>query len=245
MKIVCLWSGGIDSTTMVYYLVTKYNPEEMHLLSFNYGQKHAKEIESCKKILPNLVERFGYTKFEHKVVDITSIHELIAKGSLVGDEEIPHAFYTEETQKSTIVPNRNMILLAIATGYAVKIGAQKVCYAAHYSDYSIYPDCRKEFVKALDTAIYLGNIWDKVELEAPFVDLTKKQVVGLGIKLNVPYHLTWSCYSGLDRPCLSCGTCLERTESFLLNDVKDPALTDEEWEKAVEIYKKCKTCKSG
>jgi len=179
-------------------------------------------------------------KIHHEIVDISSIQRLIAKGALTGDEEIPEGFYTDESQRKTIVPNRNMILLAIAVGYAVKVGEKEVYYAAHKSDYAIYPDCRKEFVKALDTAVYLATIFDPVEIKAPFVDMTKAEIVKLGLKLGVPYELTWSCYRGEERPCLKCGTCLERTEAFLMNGVKDPALSDEEWRKAVEIYERFK-----
>jgi 7-cyano-7-deazaguanine synthase len=233
-KVVLILSGGIDSSTLLFYLLEKY---EIHCLTFHYGQKHSKEVEYSRKIAGYAGKRGS---IKHIVVDLSSIKDLISKGSLTGEEELPKAFYTEETQKRTIVPNRNMILLSIAGGYAVKEGVRKVYYAAHKSDYSIYPDCRKEFVKALDTALYLGNLWTPIELEAPFVDKTKAEIVSLGLKLKVPYELTWSCYSGSERPCLSCGTCLERTEAFLENGVKDPLLTDDEWEKAVEVYEEMK-----
>ncbi len=229
-KAVLILSGGIDSSTLLFYLLENY---EVHALTFYYGQRHAKEIEYAKKIA-DYAKKMG--DFEHKIVDISSIHDLIAAGALTGSDNVPKTFYTEETQKATIVPNRNMILLSIAVGYAVKIGAREVFYAAHKSDYSIYPDCRKEFVKALDAAIYLANIWTPVEIKAPFIDMTKADIVSLGLKLGVSYQLTWSCYEGKERPCLSCGTCLERTEAFLLNNVKDPLLSDEEWRRAVEIY---------
>ena len=235
MKCVMLLSGGVDSSTLLYYLLSKGC--EVHALTFYYGQKHSKELESAEKLVSAARSR---EKVEHLIVNISTIHELIAHGALTGSDGVPKAFYTEETQKVTIVPNRNMILLSIAAGYAVKIGARKVYYAAHKSDYSIYPDCRKEFVKALDTAVYLGNLWTPVEVEAPFVEMTKTEIVRLGLKLGVPYELTWSCYEGKDRPCLSCGTCLERTEAFLQNDAKDPLLSDEEWERAVEIYEEMK-----
>jgi 7-cyano-7-deazaguanine synthase len=242
MKIVHLWSGGVDSSTMIYYLITKYQPEEMYLLSFNYGQKHTKEVEYSMRHFQELKKRFPTSPvFIYRQVDITSIQDLITKGSLMDKKEkIPYSLPADESQKSTIVPNRNMILLSIATGYAIKVGAQKVTYAAHLNDYPVFPDCRKEFVKALDTAIYLGNLWDKVELEAPFTDLTKDQIVAIGLKLGVPYELTWSCYEGWERPCLSCGACLDRLEAFLKNNAKDPLLTDEEWKKALEIYERMK-----
>ncbi|MDI9609865.1 MAG: 7-cyano-7-deazaguanine synthase QueC [Archaeoglobaceae archaeon] len=235
MKAVLIFSGGVDSSTLLYYLLSK--GYELSALTFIYGQRHSKEVEFAKK----LTERARLVKnFEHRIVDITSIHELISKGAITGDSRVPEGFYTEERQRATIVPNRNMILLSIAVGYAVKIGAKEVHYAAHKSDYSVYPDCRKEFVKAMDTAIYLGNLWNEVELRAPFIDMSKAEIVALGLKLGVPYELTWSCYRGEARPCLSCGTCVERTEAFLLNGARDPLLSEEEWKKAVEIYRSFK-----
>jgi len=201
VKGVLILSGGIDSSTLLFYLINR--GYDVHALTFHYGQRHAKEIEYAKKIT-DYAKRVG--KVEHKIVDISSIHDLIAAGALTGNNDVPRTFYTEETQKATIVPNRNMILLSIAAGYAVKIGAGEVFYAAHKSDYSIYPDCRKEFVKAIDAAVYLANLWTPVEIKAPFVDMTKAEIVSLGLKLGVPYQLTWSCYEGDERPCLSCGT---------------------------------------
>lgn len=232
MKAVLILSGGVDSSTLLYYLLSK--GYEVSAITFIYGQRHSKEVEFAKKLVEK-AKKFG--KLEHRIVDISSIHDLISKGAITGEDGIPEGFYTEERQKATIVPNRNMILLSIAVGYAVKIGANEVHYAAHKSDYSVYPDCRKEFIKALDTAIYLGNLWSPVELKAPFVEMKKSEIVSLGLKLGVPYELTWSCYRGEERPCLTCGTCVERTEAFLSNGIRDPLLNEEEWKKAVEIYR--------
>jgi 7-cyano-7-deazaguanine synthase len=238
MRAVLIFSGGIDSSTLLYYLLK--NGYSVHALTFIYGQRHVKEVDSAKKVAKKASE-IGFV--EHRIVDITSIHDLISKGAITGNEEIPEGHYTEESQRITVVPNRNMIFLSIAVGYAVKIGAKDVYYAAHRSD-QIYPDCRKEFVKAMDSAIYLANIYNPVELKAPFVDMTKAEIVALGLKLGVPYELTWSCYAGGERPCLKCGTCVERTEAFLLNNSKDPLLTEDEWKIAVENLAKYSPAKS-
>ncbi len=235
MKAVLILSGGVDSSTLLYHLLSK--GYEISALTFVYGQRHSKEVEFAKKIVERVKET---AEIEHRIVDITPIHNLISFGALTGKEDVPEGYYTEERQRATVVPNRNMILLSIAAGYAVKIGAKEVYYAAHRSDYSVYPDCRKEFVKALDTAIYLGNLWNPVELKAPFIDITKAEIVSMGLRLKVPYELTWSCYRGEERPCLRCGTCIERTEAFLLNGVRDPLLSEEEWNRAVEIIKSFK-----
>jgi 7-cyano-7-deazaguanine synthase len=236
---VIIFSGGLDSTTLLWYLVKRMGYGKVYALTFNYGQKHAKEIEHAKKIVEVARDRLN-AEIEHRVVDITSIHELISVGALTGEAEVPKAHYADTSQRATIVPNRNMILLAIAVGYAVKVKAGKVFYSAHKGDYAVYPDCRKEFVKAMDTAVYLANLFTPVEVEAPFIDMTKAEIVKLGLELGVPYELTWTCYEGKERPCLSCGACLERTEAFLLNGIKDPLLSDEEWKRALEIYERMK-----
>ncbi len=238
---VMILSGGLDSTTLLWYLCSR--GERVYALTFDYGQRHRREIQHAKKVV-EAAESRGF-RVSHEIVDISSISHLISSGALTGEDEVPHGFYTDERQKVTVVPNRNMIMLSIAAGYAVKLGEREVYYAAHRSDYAIYPDCRKEFVKALDAAIYLATLFTPVELKAPFVDMTKTEVVSLGLKLGVPYELTWSCYEGGERPCLKCGTCLERTEAFLLNGVKDPLLSDEEWEKAVEEYRKYEEHEKG
>ena len=232
--VVAIISGGIDSTAMLWYLQNNgYNVVEA--LSFDYGQKHSREINSAKQVVEQFNKDFS-KQIKHYVVDIKSIGELISRGALTGEDKVPHEMYDSENQRVTIVPNRNMILLSIAVGRAVTIEARYVAYAAHASDYSVYPDCRPEFIEALDKAVYLGNLWTPVNILAPFKYLTKTEVVALGNENHAPFNLTWSCYEGKERPCLSCGTCLERTEAFLENGLKDPALTPEEWENAVRIY---------
>ena len=113
-----------------------------------------------------------------------------------------------------------------------------MAYAAHASDHEVYPDCRPEFIKSLSSSLKLGNLWTPIELYAPFQNLSKTDLVTLGLELNVPFELTWSCYEGKERPCLECGTCLERTEAFYKNKVKDLALSDSEWEQALILYEK-------
>jgi len=226
MSVVIL-SGGLDSTV----LLTKVRKDVKSILTFDYKQRHRKEIDSAKAI----IEYFGLQNKYH-IVDLSNINRLISKGALAGDTSVPHAMYNEATQKQTIVPNRNMIMLSIAVGHAVAIGAKKVYYAAHASDYEIYPDCRPEFVKAFDSAVYLANLWSPVEVEAPFVHMSKADIVDLGLRIGAPLNLTWSCYEGGNRPCLECGTCLERTEAFLKNNTRDPALTEDEWKLAIKTY---------
>jgi 7-cyano-7-deazaguanine synthase len=123
--------------------------------------------------------------------------------------------------KATVVPNRNMILLSVAAGWAISSEFDRLAYAAHSGDHAIYPDCRTEFADALDSAIRLAD-WREVSLYRPFVDHTKADVVTLGAELNVPFENTWSCYKGLDLHCGRCGTCVERREAFHIAEVSDP-----------------------
>ncbi len=236
MKAVTIMSGGLDSTTLLSHIIKQGIYDKIYVLSFNYGQKHSKELEYAKASVLELNNRVK--NITHKIIDITSIQDFISVGSLTGIEDVPHAMYDDESQKRTIVPNRNMIMLSIAAGYACKIGARHLYYGAHKSDYAIYPDCRLEFIKALDTAIHLGNINEGLELKAPFAQRTKDEIVMLGINMGTRLDLTWSCYEGGEKPCLKCGTCLERTEAFMKNNYQDPALSDHEWHKAREIYLK-------
>ena len=130
---------------------------------------------------------------------------------------MPSCHYTEEAAKKTVVPNRNMIMLSVAAGYAEAHEIPEVFYAAHKNDSTIYPDCRPEFVQALRPAIRLATAWHPVELQAPFVDMSKAEIVRMGLALQVPYELTWSCYRGEERPCRTCPTCIEREEAFAVN----------------------------
>jgi len=224
---VIIFSGGLDSTV----LLTKIKDEVKSILTFDYGQKHRKEIEHAK-----LITDYLGLKDIHEIVDLLSITGLISKGSLMTNEKIPYALYNDDIQKHTIVPNRNMIMLSIAVGHAITIGSDKVYYAPNLDDYHIYLDCRYAFVQSLNHTIHLAG--EQVEIQTPFISGRKSDIVRYGIKINAPLHLTWSCYEGNERPCLSCGSCLERIESFIKNNTKDPILTSEEWDKAVDIYER-------
>jgi len=214
MKVVSLLSGGIDSTTLLYYLLSK--GWEVKALIFNYGQRHSKEVELARRI----VERVNV---KYEVVDISNIKNLISSGSLTGRKEVPEGHYTDENQKLTIVPNRNMIMLAIAVGHAVKLKYDAVVFGAHSNDRAIYPDCRPAFVNDLDRAI-IDATEERVELLAPFINKTKDEIVRLGSELKVPFHMTWSCYKGGEYHCGKCATCVERKEAFKLAGITDPTV---------------------
>lgn len=234
-SIVAILSGGLDSSAMLWYLQNSgFVIKE--IITFNYGQRHSKEVQNAKLVVEEFIK--SYYNVNHQIVDMTNIGKLISKGSLTGGEDVPHETYDAESQRITIVPNRNMIFLSIAAGRAISIDAKAIGYAAHSSDYSVYPDCRPEFIELMNKTLYQGNLWDPVELIAPFQHLSKIDVVKIGLDLNVPFHLTWSCYEGKNDPCLECGTCLERTEAFFKNNVQDPAINDEKWADALGYFEK-------
>jgi 7-cyano-7-deazaguanine synthase len=215
MKAVLILSGGVDSTTLLYEMVEE--GYEVQALTFNYAQRHKKEIDCARKIAALL-------EVPHRVVDLCCLASLLGDSALLGGKEVPSCHYTEDAARQTIVPNRNMILLAIATGYAEANEIPHVFYAAHKNDSAIYPDCREDFVEAMKPAIRLATAWHPVELRAPFVNLTKAEIVKIGLELKVPYELTWSCYKGEETPCRSCPTCIEREEAFELNGAVDPLI---------------------
>ena len=226
---VILLSGGLDSTVLLYSLVDKYR---CWPLTISYGQRHNKEIIAARNVCEardhNLLLRWKY-------VDLSNLRTLLPS-ALTGKGEIPHGHYEAESMKATVVPGRNLIFLSVAAGYAESLGASCVAYAAHSGDHHIYPDCRPEFVFQAGEAIKRSTE-EKVRLLTPFTYKTKADIVRLGEKLNVPFGRTWTCYEGGDRPCLRCGTCVERTFAFDEAGFSDPSLIAEEWTRALGYAK--------
>jgi 7-cyano-7-deazaguanine synthase len=213
MNCVLVYSGGLDSTVLLYDLLDR--GKEVAALSVYYGQRHSRELESAQKICQSL-------GVEHKVVDISSIAGLFGASSLIdADSAVPDGHYAEMSMKVTVVPNRNMLLLALAGAWAIAQKASEVAYAAHGGDHTIYPDCRPEFVAHLDAALQCAD-WHSVKLLYPFGTFTKTDIVRRGVELRVPFHETWSCYKGGASHCGACGTCVERQEAFVLGGVVDP-----------------------
>lgn len=212
MKTVLIYSGGLDSTVLLYHL--RAEGHEVHALSVDYGQRHRCELLRAADICATI-------DVPHHTADLSAIQPLLAGSSLTSPEiAVAEGHYTEESMKSTVVPNRNMILLAVATGHALSIHAAQVAYAAHSGDHAIYPDCRNEFADAMAAAIRLCD-WNTVELIRPFVDWSKADIARRGAELDVPFEATWSCYKGGTVHCGRCGTCIERREAFDLAQVKD------------------------
>ena len=187
----------------------------MYALSIDYGQRHRCELVRAAQICKQ-------AGVPHHTADLSAVQPLLAGSSLTSPEiEVAEGHYTQENMKTTVVPNRNMILLSLATGYGLSIGAQQVAYAAHSGDHAIYPDCRNEFADAMAQAIELCD-WNQITLNRPFVDWTKADIARRGAELAIPFDLTWSCYKGGELHCGRCGTCIERREAFDLAGVKDP-----------------------
>ena len=223
MKALVLISGGVDSTTCLALAVKEYGNENVIGLSIFYGQRHKKEIEAANAVC-------DYYKVEHITLDLSTMFQFSDCSLLEhSDEEIPEEAYSEQLKKtdgmpvSTYVPFRNGLFLSSASAIALSKGCSKIYYGAHSDDAAgnAYPDCSKEFNDAMNTAIYEGS-GKQLEIVAPFIGLNKAGVVGMGIKLGVPYELTWSCYEGHDKACGKCGTCIDRKKAFEENGAVDP-----------------------
>ena len=213
-RVILIASGGLDSTTLLHQLI--HENKEVYALTFNYGQKHQKEIECAQKTCKKL----------GVIQKVVSLEELTQSGifgtnALTSDREIPEGHYTDENMASTVVPNRNMIMLSIAFAYAISVRAEEVYYGAHAGDHDIYPDCRPDFVHAMQSVARLCHYWP-IELRTPYLHVPKGEIVTEGLKLNVDYTLTWTCYKGQELACGKCGSCVERLEAFKVNNVVDP-----------------------
>lgn len=212
MKAVLIYSGGLDSTTLLYEL--RARGWELRCLGVDYGQRHRKELEAAAGICRELGVPF-------RVADLSGLKPLLAGSALTDAVPVPHGHYTADNMKLTVVPNRNMIMLSAAIAWAISSGCEAVAYAAHSGDHTIYPDCRPEFAEAMDRAAGLCD-WRAIRLERPFMHYTKAEIVRRGAELGVPFERTWSCYEGSEVHCGQCGTCVERREAFALAGVADP-----------------------
>jgi 7-cyano-7-deazaguanine synthase len=211
-KVVIIYSGGMDSYTSLH--LARQQGYDVHAVSFNYGQRHSKELIYAKLV----TEKY---KIPHKIVDISSINQLIGGSSLTDNIEVPEGHYEEESMKQTVVPNRNMILLSMAVGYAVSINAEAVYFGAHSGDHAIYPDCRTEFVDAMNAVCAIAN-YEPIAIRAPFLKDDKVEILKIGLKLGLDYNETWTCYNGREKACGKCGSCQERLEAFEQNNSVDP-----------------------
>ena len=227
MKALVLSSGGVDSTTCLAIAVDKYGKENVITASLYYGQKHDKELNCARKI----AEYYGVKHIEEDISNIMKYASSVC--SLIkGGKDLQHTSYENQIKANaegrvdSYVPFRNGLLLSIATAYADSLFPNEkveVFYGAHADDAagSAYADCSPEFADAMNKAISIGT-YNKISIQRPLINMNKAEVVKTGLKLKVPYELTWSCYEGKEKACGHCGTCIDRLKAFELNGVKDP-----------------------
>ena len=208
---ILILSGGMDSVTLLY----DYQERIALAISFDYGSNHnAREIPFARMHC----ERLG---IPHHVIPLDFMSTYFRSSLLSGADDIPEGHYADENMKSTVVPFRNGIMLAIATGMAETNDLSYVMMANHGGDHTIYPDCRPEFVEAFDAAAHAGT-FNGVHLLSPYCHMTKSQIAARGRELGINYAETWSCYNGGDKHCGRCGTCIERKEALAEAGIPDP-----------------------
>ena len=219
-KAVCLISGGLDSCVTTY--IAKKNGFEIFALSFNYGQRHKKEVECSRDIVSSVnavkhtifdldLDKFGSSSLTDISVDVEQDNKLEEIG-----RNIP----------STYVPARNTVFLSIGLAYAESIDADAVFIGVTATDYSGYPDCRPEYMQAYqkmaDLATKRGVEGRNIQIITPLINLSKAEIIKKGVELNAPFEKTWSCYKGEDKACGRCDSCLLRLKGFKEAGLKDP-----------------------
>ncbi len=203
MKALLIYSGGLDSTTLLY----EYKDCIQLAVTFDYGSKHnAREIacarENCRRL-----------GIRHLVIPLEFMGKYFKSDLLLSGGEIPEGSYADENMRSTVVPFRNGIMLSIAAGLAESYGLDSVLLANHSGDHAIYPDCRPAFVEAMDQAVQAGT-YEGIRVVSPYCDITKRDIALRGKALGLDYALTYSCYKGGEKHCGKCGTCTERKEAL-------------------------------
>lgn len=213
MKTTLILSGGMDSATLLYDLINM--GDEVDAIGVNYKQRHGKELACAATLCNTLGIRFD-------ILDLSGLAGFLT-GSSQSDPsvEVPFGKYDEPSMKLTVVPNRNMFMLAAAGAVAIARKADRLAYGAHAGDHTIYPDCRPEFVEAMQHAFGICD-WHSLGLYAPYINMTKGDICARGATLGVPYEKTWTCYVGGEKPCGKCGSCTERAEAFEFAGIPDP-----------------------
>ncbi len=222
MKALVVCSGGLDSVTLAYKMANEGTLVSM--LSFNYGQRHVKELDFARQCADQL-------GVKHTVIDLSQVGTHLTSALTPASEdhrEIPDGHYAESSMQATVVPNRNAIMMTIAYGLAASQQADTVAMAVHGGDHFIYADCRPDFMESFANMqkLALEGVAD-ISLYTPFLHQDKADIVREGVKQQVPFAQTWSCYKGLDQHCGRCGTCVERREAFHLANTPDPTLYED------------------
>ena len=211
-KAIVLFSSGLDSTTVLYYAMSK--GYDCHCLIFDYGQKHNKEVNNAKNFAKSL--KLNYHIVRTSIPWDTS--SLINKNKKIPE----HKQIKEGFIPSTYVPGRNTIFLSYAVSYAETIKAKKIFLGINAVDFSSYPDCTPQYLKSMQQVMKALN--NGIEICAPIEKYSKSQIIKLGTKLKVPYEKTWSCYNGKTKPCGKCDSCKLRAKGFKEAGIDDPAL---------------------
>lgn len=213
-KAVVVYSGGLDSYTTLHAAIRKHGKENVIALSVDYGQRHKRELQAASQVCLEL----GIPQILHNA---SNLRELLGNSALTAGGEVPEGHYADESMKQTVVPNRNMIFLSLAVGVAVNQGAAFVYTGVHAGDHAIYPDCRPEFIAAMNQVTRISN-YQPVEIVTPFLHANKADIVAYGLRIGLDYSKTWTCYNGRELPCGKCGSCVERLEAFHINNTHDP-----------------------
>lgn len=213
---IIVLSGGLDSTTMLY----EYRERIAMAVSFHYGSNHNDRELTFAKLH---CERLG---IPHLIIPLDFIGRYFNSSLLAGADAIPEGHYNDDNMRSTVVPFRNGIMLAVAAGLAENNGLQYVMIANHAGDHTIYPDCRPEFIAAMDAAISSGT-YNNARILAPYTNISKADIARRGKLLKIDYAETWSCYKGGEVHCGKCGTCIERREALRLAGIDDTTVYED------------------
>lgn len=219
-KAVVLLSGGLDSTIALY--LAKHEGFEIHALSFNYGQRHNKELDAAKQIANEAAVA------HHQIVSI-SLNNWGGSSLTDLSLDIENGDVNRTDIPVTYVPARNMVFLSIAASLAEAIGAQDIFIGVSQVDYSGYVDCRESFIKSMEETINKGTVMGAeknmpIQIHAPFINKTKSEEIAIGMKIGADLSKTWSCYNGGEKPCGTCDSCLLRKQAFDKAGFNDPAL---------------------
>lgn len=230
-KTATVCSGGLDSITLAYKIAKTRTLTR--LISFNYGQRHKKELQFAALHAEKL-------SVPHHVIDISAVGAALTGSALTDNVDVPDGHYAEDQMKITIVPNRNAIMLTIAYGIASSNEDDAIATAVHGGDHFIYPDCRPDFIKSFaNMQNYALDGVSNIDLYTPYLNKTKTDIATDAYTYGVPIDETWSCYKGGDIHCGRCGTCVERREAFELANLKDPTEYEDDtfWRSALKTAK--------
>lgn len=201
MKTLVIYSGGMDSFTLLNLAIEI--GDEVQAVTFDYGQRHKKEIDYAKRNCLDL-------GIPHYVLPV----HLPVTSALTSGKDVPHGHYEDESMRDTVVPNRNMILLSLAASVAIDRNLDRLAYGAHAGDHAIYPDCRPAFVSAMNVALKHCD-YKPLYVWTPFLHMSKRGIAQEGHRMGLDYSKSWTCYEGGDEPCGACGACVERAEALV------------------------------